>query len=411
MRMHAPRAIMVLVMTALPACAQDPEWRAAEAPFLTDHVQITSRDMFLKAGEAYFSPDARWVIFQATPVPPGDAQPDKHYSMYIARLARDGAGRVTGIDTPLLVSPPGSYNTCGWFHPIEPGRILFGSTVVPPAAEQKAGFNVGTRSYTWLFPDETEIVTRFVPQLWQDMIESRGERPWTMELPPDATNPVPLFTRPRYDAECTWSRDGRVVLYARVRDQPTQGRPDADIWVYDTRTKTHHALVEADGYDGGPFFSPDGTRICYRSDRKLNDLLQIFVADLKLDAEGVPVGIEREHQITDNEAVNWAPYWHPNGRWLVYGSSLVSHMNYEVFATRVDQGLPAAQLESRRITHAAGADVLPVFSPDGRLMMWTAQRGPMVEGEQRPSSQLWVARVVDGFGPSESPEAPQTASP
>ena len=35
--------------------------------------------------------------------------------------------------------------------------------------------------------------------------------------------------------------------------------------------------MAADGYDGGPFFSPDEKMICYRSDRQLNDLLQIYV--------------------------------------------------------------------------------------------------------------------------------------
>src|SRR5262249_51321452 len=141
----------------------------------------------------------------------------------------------------------------------------------------------------------------------------------------------PLFSRPDYDAECSYSRDGRFVLYAHVREgAKTAGRADADIWVYDTKAKQHHALVTADGYDGGPFFSPDGKRICYRSDRKLNDLLQLFVADLKFDAEGIPVGVEREYQVTDNEAVNWAPFWHPSGKFLVYGTSQVSHANYEV---------------------------------------------------------------------------------
>jgi hypothetical protein len=37
--------------------------------------------------------------------------------------------------------------------------------------------------------------------------------------------------------------------------------------------------------------------------------------------------------------------------------------------------------------------VLPVFNHDGSLMMWTAQRGPLAPGENRPSSQLWVARI------------------
>ena len=39
-------------------------------------------------------------------------------------------------------------------------------------------------------------------------------------------------------------------------------------------------IVQAKGYDGGPFFSPDGKRICYRSDRHGDNMLQIFVADL-----------------------------------------------------------------------------------------------------------------------------------
>ncbi len=44
-----------------------------------------------------------------------------------------------------------------------------------------------------------------------------------------------------------------------------------------------------------------------------------------------------------------------------------------------------------RITHAEGFDGLPVFSRDGKTMIWCAQRGPLAEGEGRPSSQVWVA--------------------
>ena len=38
--------------------------------------------------------------------------------------------------------------------------------------------------------------------------------------------------------------------------------------------------------------------------------------------------------------------------------------------------------------------MLPAFSPDGKLMMWTSQRGATVEGETKPSSQLWMAEWV-----------------
>ena len=46
--------------------------------------------------------------------------------------------------------------------------LLFGSTVVPPAADDKSGFQVGTRRYTWQFPPEMEIVTRTVLRMWDD---------------------------------------------------------------------------------------------------------------------------------------------------------------------------------------------------------------------------------------------------
>ena len=75
----------------------------------------------------------------------------------------------------------------------------------------------------------------------------------------------------------------------------------------DLETGNRVDLVMAPGYDGGPFFSPDGKRICYRSDRKKDDHLQIFVSELSFDESGAITGIDREIQVTDNEFVNWAP--------------------------------------------------------------------------------------------------------
>lgn len=378
-----------------PGEASEPlDWAALEKPLLSNHIQLTSRDRFIKAGEAYFSPDSNWIIFQAVPVPAdGEAtSPHEFYSMYVARIVRDAPGNITGIEEPILISPPGSANTCGWFHPQFPWRVLFGSTLVPPSTEQRSGFQVGTRRYIWLFPEETDIVTRTVVPILHAMMPDEA----MYALGEDARRPVPLVSGPDYHAEASWSPCGRFVLYAAVRPERTGGRPDADIWIYDTQTEKRHPIVVADGYDGGPFFSPDGKRICYRSDRKLNDRLQIFVADLKFK-DGVPVGIEREYQITDNEHVNWAPFWHPSGEFLVYASSEVGHWNYEVFAVQADakslrSGLSHKQLWHKRITHADGADVLPAFNHDGTVMMWTAQRGPLAPGEVRPSSQLWLAR-------------------
>ena len=114
-------------------------------------------------------------------------------------------------------------------------------------------------------------------------------------------------------------------------------------------------------------------------------------------ADGVPTGITNERSLTANDWVNWAPYWHPNGRFLVYGSSGPDH-NYDVYAQDVDAPAGSPTAEPRKITATPGADILPVFSTDGKWMMWTSQRGPAAEGEERSSSQLWVAEWLGGEG-------------
>ncbi len=413
MKYSATTALIVLTLAGVASCqtndsqsGKDPhaasphgarpaaetlDWKSLEGPMLTGHVQLTHRETFVKAGEAYFNPDASWVVFQAVPAPAEGEQPDPFYSMYVAKVERDAAGKIAGLGEAIRISPPGSANTCGWFHPKQPGLVMWGSTIEPPATDQGSGFRVGDRKYVWLFPEETEIVATQVPAIFNEIKHGRFD--YVTKVPP----PEKLFSRPDYDAEGSFSKDGRYILYAHVREgEKTGGRADADIWIYDTKTEKQVPLVTADGYDGGPFFSPDGKRICYRSDRKLNDELQLFVADLAFDVDGVPTGIAREVQVTDNGHVNWAPFWHPSGTFLVYGTSEVGHWNYEVFAIEITEpGLsapePAKALRRARLTQANGADVLPVFTPDGKTMMWTAQRGPLIKGEQRPSSQLWAA--------------------
>lgn len=392
---------------AMGASAQD--WRSDESRLLADPVQLTFSRDFIKAGEAYFSPDSRWIVFQAIERPKDGIEPDPFYAMYVARLT---PGQAPGdpafaLDKPIRISGAGTANTCGWFDPARPGRVLFGSTLTRPQEDPHSGFQVGARKYVWMFPDEMEVVQRGVPEVMQDLRQF-------MKAPFDTTapaQPAPLFRLPNYDAECSYDLTGRFVLYAHIEDVPKDPAPDAapprhdaNIYIYDTRTQKHHAIVVAPGYDGGPFFSPDGKSICYRSDRKGDDLLQIFVADLKFEKDDqgvdVPTGLSREWQITRNEHVNWCPYWHPDGKSLLYATSEVGHTNYEVFAAQVDMAaLRASDPEAdastlckrERVTFAPGADVLPAFSADGRHVMWTSQRQGKAQGEERASSQLWIA--------------------
>ncbi|MDB5296834.1 MAG: WD40-like beta Propeller containing protein, partial [Phycisphaerales bacterium] len=126
-------------------------------------------------------------------------------------------------------------------------------------------------------------------------------------------------------------------------------------------------ITKSPHYDGGPFFSPDGKRLVYRSDRKGNDLLQIYVADLAFDPAGNVTGTTSERQLTDDANVNWGPYWHPDGKHLIYATSAHGHANYELYLMRDDGSAKT------RVTYCAGFDGLPVFSPDGKHLMWSAK--------------------------------------
>ena len=371
--MNITAAIVFAVLSASPAIVSDEE-------FLGAPQQLTFHDQFAKAGEAYFSPDGSKVIFQAVErVGEGEIE-DPFYAMFVADLVDvDGKFELQDI---RRVSPEGTANTCGWFDSVDPDLLWFASTVVPPTESNAPGYQRGSGRYRWMFPPQMRVVkTR--------LDDADGSVGSLEVVEGDGT---------AYVAECSVSPDGRYLLFCSL--DSGQG----DIFVKDLETDEIIPLITAPGYDGGPFFSPDGERICYRSDRHGNNLLQIFVADLARDESGELTGIEREYQLTDNAHVNWCPFWHPEGRHIVYGTSEMGHRNYEVFivdaASDLDAQPPHVRYGTarRRVTEADGADVLPVFDSTGTMMMWTGQRDP------GKTSQLWIA-------PFKMPEYRPSATP
>lgn len=389
--------------SANPNPSWDDQWSNLESEFLSDYVQLTSEQQFIKAGESYFSPDGKMVIFQAIPIPEDGEAAGAHYSMYVAGVQRDDKGNISGLGPAGMVSSASSANTCGWFHPTEPMTILFGSTVSAPSGDKVAGYQRENSRYSWQFPVEMDILTGTITMKYdlsdaakakaKAMRESGDTTPPEVSMDdivsvPTLTKVMPMWEREGYDAEGSWSPDGRHVLYTRLEP----GTNNGDIWVYDSADESHTPLVTADGYDGGPFFSPDGKSICYRSDRRGDNLLQIFVSNLAFDENGGIVGVDEELQLTDNEHVNWCPFYTPDGKYLLYATSEVSHGNYEIYAIDAKGTYDPEYTARLRITQARGFDGLPAFTQDGKAMIWTAQRGSAPEGE-KPSSQLWTARI------------------
>ena len=178
-----------------------------------------------------------------------------------------------------------------------------------------------------------------------------------------------------YDAEGAYSADGKQIAFCSDRDG------DPDIYLMNADGSDVKQIINAPGYDGGPFLSPDGQWIVYRGDRKREGYLQIHV--VRCDGQ-------QDVALTDNEGVNWGPYWHPREPYLIWARADHSdpnvRPNYDLWLMRysvVDGQFRGGRL--MRITDHAAADVLPVFSPDGARLMWTSTRS------SDQSSQLFLA--------------------
>jgi len=141
-------------------------------------------------------------------------------------------------------------------------------------------------------------------------------------------------------------------------------------------------LTNQPGYDGGPFFSPDARWVIFRSDRHKEHMLQLFA---------ISVDGKREVQLTEDlETVNWAPYFHPGGKYIVWTRADYSRGPRDAHFNLFTMDIKTSRRRFRggkvtQVTDHTAADVLPVFSPDGRKLMWTSTR------TKDKSSQLWIA--------------------
>ncbi len=352
-----------------------------EADLLINTRQLTFEGR--RAGEGYFSADGSKLIFQS------EREPDNpFYQIYLMDLETGDTERV---------SPGVGKTTCAWIHP-DNTKMLFASTHLDPNAEAKqeeefAEREKGGRRYSWSFDEQYDIFERPIE---------------------GATELVNLTDTLGYDAEGSYSPDGREILFASNRhaysgtlsaaEQARLAKDPSffmDLYIMDADGSNVRRLTDAPGYDGGPFFSADGEKIVWRRFAEDGRSAEIFV--MNRDGSG-------ERRITDLGAMSWAPFFHPSGDYVIFATSVEGFANFELYM--VDS---AGEGDPVRVTWTEGFDSLPVFSPDGKRLAWSAAR--TADGKPQIFMADWndhEARRLLGLGealalvPGEVPPLPDS---
>jgi TolB protein len=339
--------VLSILITSALASAQSGGLAAPEEKHLGNVQQLTFGG---QNAEAYFSADGQKLIFQSTR--------DELKCDQIFTMNRDGS-------EVHMVSTGKGRTTCSYFYP-HGKKILYSSTHrADPQCPPRPDYS---RGYVWAIYSGYDIFTAKL----------------------DGSDLRQLTHTPGYDAEATFSRNGKKIVFTSMRNG------DLDIYSMDASGKHVKQLTHELGYDGGPFYSPDGRWIIYRayhptSEKEISEYRELLKQDL-IRPTTLELWIMRadgsgKRQITHLDAASFAPSFFPGGQRIIFSSNVGSTGgmgNFELYAVNVD----GSDLE--RITYSPGFDGFPVFSPDGRKLVWVSNRNAKAAHESNIFIADWV---------------------
>jgi len=294
--------------------------------------------MLTKSGEnaeAYFSFDEKKLSFQSTH---GNFKCDQIFTMNL-----DGSEQ-------KLVSTGKGRTTCSYFLPGDQ-KIIYASTHAadlgcPPPADFSQG-------YVWKVYSAFELYVANA----------------------DGSNPQVFLPAPGYDAEATVSPQKDKIVFTSMRNG------DLDIYTVNIDGTDLKQVTNTLGYDGGPFFSWDGKKIVYRSyhpktkqqKQRYKDLFARELIEpstfqiMVMDADG-----NNKRQITHNEFANFAPFYHPDDKRIIFCSNIGSKdpqkPDFNLWMINED----GSGLE--QITYFKGFDGFPMFTHDGKKLVFASNR-------------------------------------
>jgi len=289
--------------------------------------------------EAYFSPNGKMVCFQSN---------NKAWGLSCDQIFTMDLQKADSAYKPFMISTGKGRTTCSYYMPN--GRdVLYASTHMKhdscPPVPQEIG------KYLWPIYPEFDI---FVAAT-------------------NGTITKQLTNTPGYDAEATVSPKGDKIVFTSTRSG------DLELWTMDINGKNLKQLTKELGYDGGAFFSPDGKKIVFRASRPnseeeikeykyyyaKNQVAPTHMEIYVCNADGSSI-----QQVTSLGKANWAPYFHPSGKKIIFSSNHHSKKGYDfqLFMINID----GSGLE--QITTESMFNAFPMFSPDGKKIIFSSNR-------------------------------------
>lgn len=308
--------------------------------------------------EAYFSPNSKMLTMQVTN-PSLGAQCDQIYLYDLTQKPAESNLK--------LVSTGKGRTTCSFFMP-DGKHIIYASThkanpdCPPKPAPRKDG------KYLWPVYSDFEI--------------------FEADLNGNITKQ--LTNSPGYDAEAVVSPDGKKIAFTSTRSG------DLEIWIMDIDGKNLHQLTHGLGYDGGAFFSHDSKKLVFRSSRpkteeeikEYKDLLaENLVAPTNMEIYTINIDGTDLKQITNLGKANWAPYFHPSDKKIIFSSNHHSTRGYDFQLYMID--VDGKNLQ--QITYESEFNAFAMFSPDGKKLVFASNR----QGEKQHETNVFIADWVD----------------
>jgi TolB protein len=199
-----------------------------------------------------------------------------------------------------------------------------------------------------------------------------------------------LTSEEGYDAEATISPQGDRIVFTSTRSG------DLELWTMDMEGGDLKQITDELGYDGGAFFSPDGKKLVFRASRPETEedrenyknllrenlvqptTLEIFICN----ADGSDI-----RQVTHLGGANWAPFFTPDGKKIIFSSNHHSESKRQFNLFMVD--LNGENIE--RISFDMTFDAFPMFSFDGKYLVFSSNRN----NQGTRDTNIFLAEWID----------------